>query len=496
MSRLATNSRKDTLHRLHQDHYDLLIIGGGITGAGIALDAVTRGLKVALIEKKDFASGTSSRSTKLIHGGLRYLKQLEIQLVREVGRERAIVHNLAPHLVHAEKMLMPLVEGGTYGKLATAVGLSVYDFLAKVKGDDRRQMLSKPATLEREPLLRDDILKGGGYYAEYRTDDARLTMAILKTAVQKGADVLNYLSAKDFIYEGKKLAAVTAEDQLTATTIDIKAKYIVSAAGPWVDGLREKDGSKSGKRLFLSKGVHIVVPHNRLPVRQTAYFDVPDGRMVFVIPRLEVTYIGTTDTEYKGNKDKVLADLSDVDYLLEAANHMFPSIDLKRKDVVSSWAGLRPLIHEEGKSASEMSRKDEIFESESGLISIAGGKLTGYRKMAQRVVDLVADRYEKDHTKKLPSCHTHEVQLAGGPWSSPKEVKTYLDQFIQKARKKGLDQIHAEYLVYNYGKDSEQILQLLNPYHNRQRNGPRLRRSRMGPATRTDHPPPRLLQPP
>ena len=277
----------------------LIIIGGGITGAGIALDAASRGLKTALVEKNDFAFGTSSRSTKLIHGGLRYLKQLEFGLVKEVGSERAVVHRLAPHLVVPEKMLLPLSEKKGLGYWLTSIGLKVYDWLAGVKPEDQRRMLTKLQTLKSEPLLRKDDVKGGAIYAEYRTDDARLTIEIIKAAVTHGADVLSYAEAFDFVYNGDQVAGIKVRDGISGEEFVMHSKVVVSAAGPWVDELREINKSKTGKRLHLTKGVHIVVAHARFPVRQAIYFDVEDGRMIFAIPRGRTTYIGTTDTTYR-----------------------------------------------------------------------------------------------------------------------------------------------------------------------------------------------------
>ncbi|HNP79198.1 MAG TPA: glycerol-3-phosphate dehydrogenase/oxidase, partial [Cyclobacteriaceae bacterium] len=386
----SAHSRSDSLRAIQDESFDLLIIGGGITGAGIALDAATRGLKTVLIERNDFAFGTSSRSTKLIHGGLRYLKQLEFALVKEVGSERAIVHNLVPHLVVPEKMLLPLYERRGLGYWLASVGLMIYDWLAGVKPEDQRRMLTKPQTLRHEPLLKADDIKGGALYAEYRTDDARLTIEIAKEAHAKGALLINYLAVTDFRYENDQVQGVEVRDMITGATMSVRARSVVNAAGPWVDELREINHSRKDKHLHLTKGVHVVVPYHRMPVRQAIYFDVPDGRMIFAIPRGRITYIGTTDTDYSGSKEEVYATREDVKYIVDAVNETFPTVHLTLADVESCWAGLRPLIHEEGKSASELSRKDEIFESESGLISIAGGKLTGYRKMAERVVDLLA----------------------------------------------------------------------------------------------------------
>ena len=455
----AANQRQALRDRIDHERFDLTVIGGGITGAGIALDAASRGLSVALVEMKDFASGTSSKSTKLIHGGLRYLKQFEIQLVREVGRERAIVHKLAPHLVTSEKMLLPITEDGTYGKIGTSVGLKVYDFLADVEGDDRRRMLNKEETLEKEPLLRADDLTGGGYYAEYRTDDARLTIEIIKQAAEYGAVSLNYVRADGFSYDADgKITGVQCVDLLDDTQFEINSTYVVSAAGPWVDTLRKKDDSLEGKKLFLSKGVHIVVPHDRLPLHNAVYFDVPDGRMMFAIPRNRVTYIGTTDTPYKGDMNDIPAYTEDVNYILDGANQAFPTAKLTIDDVESHWAGLRPLIYEEGKSASEMSRKDEIFESPTGLISIAGGKLTGYRKMAERIVDLVGERFAQAHDRNIGATKTTEIPLTAEPFNSPAEVDRYLTQLREEMAPLNLADFYPRYLLSNYGKVASRIV--------------------------------------
>ena len=459
MERFSSFERPKVIDRLKSNYYDLLVIGGGITGSGIALDAASRGLRTALVEKNDFASGTSSRSTKLIHGGLRYLKQFEIALVREVGTERAIVHNLAPHLVVSEKMLLPIIEGGTFGKLLTSFGLMVYDVLAGVEKEDQRKMLSKEETLEIEPLLPEDILKGAGLYAEYRTDDARLTIEVLKTAARYESDAVNYVEARDFIYEHNTVTGINARDILSGEEFSIQSKYVVSAAGPWVDDLRNINNSKKGKRLHLTKGVHIVLPHTKLPVKYSVYFDVPDGRMIFAIPRGNITYVGTTDTNYKGDKEHIVTYSEDAQYLIDAVNNMYPDVELNIDDVISSWAGVRPLIHEDGKSASELSRKDEIFESSTGLISIAGGKLTGYRKMAQRIVDLVLERYEDEYGKTFKKCFTDKIILSGGVFENASDVSNYTNTVLENIKDFGLDLYDAIYLVSNYGRQTDTIIE-------------------------------------
>ena len=458
MNNFSFFNRKEIISSLQKTEFDLLIIGGGITGAGIALDAASRGMKVALVEKNDFASGTSSKSTKLIHGGLRYLKQFDFWLVKEVGSERAIVHKLAPHLVVPEKMILPLIDGGTYGSWLTSIGLKVYDILASVEGEDKRKMLDKEEALEKEPLLPEAILNGAGFYAEYRTDDARLTLEVLKTALTYKVKAINYVEASAFIYEENRVIGAKVKDIFSDESFDIKAKYVVNACGPWVDELRQLNHSKTGKRLHLTKGVHLVVSYDKLPVKQSVYFDIPDGRMMFAIPRGKVTYFGTTDTNYQLDKDNVETNLVDAAYLISAVNNMFPNLNITLDDIQSSWAGLRPLIHEEGKSASELSRKDEIFVSETELISIAGGKLTGYRKMAERIVDLVSKKYKRRFEKKFGDIKTEKIVLSGGTFKNSNEVKSYIDAIHNRIAEVDFSEKDAQYLVYNYGKQTDIIL--------------------------------------
>ena len=467
MNGFSSENRGYIFNQLQDIEFDVLIIGGGITGVGIALDAANRGLKTALIEKNDFASGTSSKSTKLIHGGLRYLKQFDFWLVKEVGTERAIVHKLAPHLVVPEKMLLPIIEDGTYGSLLTSFGLKIYDILADVEGDDKRKMLDRDETLELEPLLPKNRLEGGGYYAEYRTDDARLTIEVLKTAIKNKALAINYCEAKRFIYNGNKIAGVRAFDHFMEKELSIKAKYVINATGPWLDdtielGTKQNSSESGKKKLHLTKGIHLVFPFIRFPIKQSIYFDVSDGRMIFAIPRYNSTYVGTTDTNYFDDIEGVKVNKRDAEYLINAVNDMFPSIELSLNDVQSSWAGLRPLIHEDGKSASELSRKDEIFESERGLISIAGGKLTGYRKMSERIVDLVAKKLKKEYHFEARSNSTENVILVGGEFEDMQEVIRYRVKVFDELKNYGFNEVDVEAIVHRFGRQMEEILHLFN----------------------------------
>lgn len=450
--------RSEKLPALSSIVFDICIIGGGITGAGIALDAASRGLNVVLLEKSDFGSGTSSRSTKLIHGGLRYLKQFEFVIVSQVGRERAILHQLAPHLVVPEKMLLPFTREGTFGKHATSLGLWIYDLLAGVRGDEKRRMYSRKKIIHKEPLLDSNAVLGGGIYAEYRTDDARLTMEIIKTAHQYGAECLNYCEVKSFNYHNGEVSGLVFEDKLDGKQYPVHFKSLVNAAGPWVDELRTIDHSLEGKHLFLTKGVHIVVPFHKLPLRQSIYFDVPDGRMIFAIPRGEITYIGTTDTPYTESKDKVFIENNDLQYLVNAVNLMFPKLELFVEDIISAWAGLRPLIFEPGKSASELSRKDEIFVSSSGMITIAGGKLTGYRRMAEKVVDLIL----KKLSNKRVACKTKNISLCNGVFSNYHSVEHFKKELEVTLKVSKLPASSIDYLVHLYGGAAKLILDEMN----------------------------------
>jgi glycerol-3-phosphate dehydrogenase len=435
--------------------FDLLVIGGGITGAGILLDAQVRGLQSCLVEMQDFAAGTSSRSTKLVHGGLRYLKQFEIGLVAEVGREREIVYENAPHVTTPVWMLLPIVEGGSMGNWTASFGLFVYDRLAGVKHAERRRMLSAKEALAAEPLLNPTILKGAGHYVEYRTDDARLTIEVLKAAVARGAVASNYAKVVDFLRDGNHVVGARVQDVLTGESFEVRARLVVNAAGPWVDTLRELDGSKFGKTVHWTKGVHVVVDGARFPLRSPVYFDTPDGRMVFAIPRAGKTYIGTTDTDFSGDLQEPRMAAQDLHYLLAATTAMFPTIQLQPSDVESSWAGVRPLIHEEGKSPSEISRKDEVFVSNSGLVSIAGGKLTGYRKMAEKVVDLAIARLPQSGLR--PACTTDRIPLSGGDFGGASRMPAFVADAVLEGRALGMTPAQAEELVHRYGTNVAEV---------------------------------------
>lgn len=462
MQQLSALNRNQVKDQLKSKEYDVVIIGGGITGAGIALDASQRGMKVALVEMQDFAQGTSSRSTKLVHGGLRYLKQLQVGVVAETGKERAIVYENGPHVTTPEWMLLPMHKGGSMGPFSTSIGLKVYDFLAGVKKSERRSMLNRDETIEKEPLVKQDGLKGGGYYVEYRTDDARLTIEVMKRAREFGADIINYAKANQFLYNKKnKVSGVEVTDLLHNEMFEIKGKRVINAAGPWVDDVRSKDYSTNNKQLRLTKGVHIVIDQSVFPLGQAVYFDTEsDGRMIFAIPREGKAYVGTTDTVYDNDKSSPKVTEEDRQYLLDAIRYMFPTVKVEDSDIESTWVGVRPLIFEKGKDPSEISRKDEIWEGDSGLLTIAGGKLTGYRHMAQDIVDLLSKRLKEEYKLKFKPCETKHTYISGGNVGGSNNYDAFVESKVEEAKNYNLSEDVARYLARKYGSNVDEVFEI------------------------------------
>ncbi|MGZ4098552.1 MAG: glycerol-3-phosphate dehydrogenase/oxidase [Bacteroidia bacterium] len=471
MNSFSSKNRAKLIDKISSTSFDLLVIGGGITGAGIALDASARGLKVALVEMQDFASGTSGRSTKLIHGGLRYLKQLEFGLVAEVGKEREIVHKNAPHLTKPEPMLLPIVRAGSLNKFSARLAMFVYELIAGVKKEERRKILSKDNTLQVEPLLKKEDVLGGILFYEYRTDDARLTIEVMKAAVSRGALSINYMEAASFIYESGEIKGAHVTDKVNGGKYTIAAKYVINASGPWVDAIDDLDEKKNKHKLQVTKGIHLVVDWKKLPVKQSAYFDTYDRRMLFVIPREGKTYIGTTDTFYSGNLSHPNITKEDRDYILKCVNDYFPGSILKSSDIESGWCGLRPLVTKPGKKPSEISRKDEIFESASGLITIAGGKLTGYRKMAQRIVDIVAKKITEKEGGQVLQCNTQNIRLPGGEINNNVSFPAFVKNKVKEGINLGLSEKEAETLVNRYGSNVEKIYEIVASQKDKNRSG-------------------------
>lgn len=373
--------------------FDLLVVGGGITGAGIARDAALRGLSVLLVEKDDFAGGTSSRSSRLIHGGLRYLEHGQFKLVFEASAERRRLLRLAPHLVRPLRFVWPVYAGARVPFWKVVAGVTLYDALAMFRNVHRHRRLSAAGVEAEEPAVARDGLRGGVAYFDATTDDARLALANVLDAERAGATVLNHVAVEALSLERGRVTGARLADRLTGDTTDVRALATVNATGPWSDDVRRLEGAAGRPRVRGSKGVHILVPHDRVDNRAALTLLSPtDGRVMFALPAGPFTVFGTTDTFTEANPDAVRASEADVAYLLRAANTFFPAAQLGRGDVVSAWAGIRPLVATRADSPNAASREHAIEVTPGGVVAITGGKLTTYRIMAAQVVDVVVRR--------------------------------------------------------------------------------------------------------
>ena len=444
-------ARNEALARLRAESFDVLVIGGGVTGAGVALDAAARGLRTAIVERDDWASGTSSKSSKLIHGGLRYLQQKEYLLVYENLAERQRLLRNAPHLVHELPFLIPLfgkdgVVNATVAK-AYSTALWLYDLTGGLRIGKRHKRITRDEALRHFPTLRADRLVAAFVYYDAQADDARLTLSLVRTAVlDHGAVAANHIAVTGLVKEGGSVTGAVLADGTT-----VRARCVVNAAGVWADDVRALDESVHPNSIRPAKGIHVTVPAHRLPCDIAGVVPVPkDKRSIFVVPWGDQTYIGTTDTDYDGPVDDPQCTPEDVAYLLDAMNGATSSA-LTTADVTGTWAGLRPLV----KSATtertaDLSRRHKVSVSESGVVSITGGKLTTYRKMAADTVDIVAKRLsgaKRCPTRKLP------VHGAGG-------LKNLRDPGA--AARLGTTPAVLDHLVGRYGSDSPRLLALIN----------------------------------
>lgn len=434
---LSFGQRSDHIDRLRTEVFDLLVVGGGITGAGVALDAASRGLSVGLVDKGDFANGTSSRSTKLIHGGLRYLAQLEFALTHEALTERAVLKDLAPDLVDWLPFVLPVYRS-LFNMAQLYAGLWLYDLLAVMRTPSVHRCLGRAGLLKISPDLSTDGLIGGYVYSDCRTDDVRLTVEVLRTAIDRGAATANYVQVEGFPKERGKAIGLEVTDLRSGESFAVRGRKTILAGGVWVDRLLKMDDPGALPHVRPAKGVHLVVPKSRLDTDVALFLPTArDGRLVFVIPWQGVSLIGTTDTEYDGSLETPFATLQDVDYLLESVNVAFPKAKLERSDVVSVQAGLRPLISEKPGDTTKLSREDKLFETGSGLIAIAGGKLTTYRKMAERAVDLASRRLREEGVA-IPKvvCQTDRIGLgafAPGPQLELPDLTADLSQYLRRS---------------------------------------------------------------
>lgn len=481
----SIETRKQEIAKLKNEQLDLLIVGGGITGAGVALQASAAGMKTALIDMQDFGAGTSSRSTRLVHGGIRYLKNFDVQVVSDTVKERAVVQHIAPHMTQADPMLLPIYDepGTTFTMFSVKVAMDLYDHLAGIEGDSpltryANYTIDKDEALKREPQLNPENLEGAGVYLDYQNNDSRLVVENIKKAHDEGGTMLSRIKCIEILHdENGKVNGARVKDLLTGEEFDIKANIVINTSGPWSDLVRGTDDKSSKKsQMRPTKGVHLVVDQSRLSVPQPTYFGsgTDDGRMIFTIPREGKTYFGTTDTDYDGDLEDPQVDMSDVDYLLKIINKKYPSAHLTIDDVEASWAGIRPLVAAEDEGQEEVdavsgasdsgdtsapsavSRGSSLKMANDGLITLAGGKLTDYRVMADGAMDMIADTLKDSFDEKFELKDSAQIKVSGGDFDSD-HAEDALDEITQEGVKVGLPEDEAHEIASLYGSNAHNI---------------------------------------
>ena len=445
--------RLTALEAMTRRRLDLLVVGGGITGCGLARDAALRGLSVGLVEKVDFAYGTSSRSSKLVHGGVRYLAYGDVGLVRESAHERKVLGGIAPHLVHPLPFLFPLYKGDSVAKFR--VGFTMFDKLAGSTRQERHRVLTADEIRERAPALREP-LTGGFEFTEYITDDARLTLENALSAAEHGAFVANHAAVTSLLVEDGRLVGASVRDELDGQTRDVRAAVVVNATGPWAEETIGLGGSPAPKHVLPSKGIHLLFHADRLPVRGAVALKSPAGREGFAVRRWSYVYVGTSDVAHEGRLDEPVADRAAMEDVLRMTQDCFPSLGLTESDVVATWAGLRPLIAEEGKPPRDTSRHDEVWRSPEGLLSIVGGKLTTYRRMAERVMEHVGRELGRELGD---SQRTAEVPLPGAELGG-RDFATFRAETVAALGARGVPAATAERVTWLYGAGAEELLRL------------------------------------
>lgn len=452
----AFSPRETRLAELSAGLFDVAVIGGGITGAAAARDAASRGLSVALLEREDWAAGTSWRSSKLIHGGLRYLQGGHVHLVLESLAERARLMALAPHLVEPLDFLFPVYRGRGVGPLSLEAGLTLCDLLSLGRPRRHRRLSRKQLLLEERILDSPDLLSGA-LYPDARTDDARLTLENVLDAVRLGAVAVSRIEVEELLRDRSgRLAGVAARDRESGRPILVRSSVVINATGPWSDRTRRLDEAGAPGQLRLSKGAHLSVPAERLPLARPVAASLPAGRLLFAIPHGAVTLIGTTDSDYAGSLDEVFAEPADVAELLAAADRTFPSASLSKADVVATFASLRPLLAESGKSVQDTSREDAVAVSASGLVTVTGGKLTTHRRMGRRTIDRAAALLAAGG-RGVPGSATQDRPFPGAPGAPLEE---FFSRIEREAEGAGLDAPAARHLGRRYGGRVGEVLAL------------------------------------
>ncbi len=410
MKIFSAKTRSENIQKLQNEEFDLLIIGGGVNGAGVARDAALRGLRVALVEANDFAYGTSSRSSKLVHGGIRYLENMEFKLVFEALSERGKLFSLAPQLTHPLRFVIPLYKNSRVGMFKMGLGMILYDALALFNTPETHERLNPRETVERYPIVNNQGLVGSYVYSDGYMDDDRLVHETLRSAHEDGAVCVNYVKVTSAVKESGKIVALEVLDLKTKNKLTIKTKHVVSTVGPWTDLVGEKLVEKWKNILRPTKGIHLTFLKEKLNLQSAVVMAAEKSeRIVFAIPRHEMVIIGTTDTDYKDHPENVSVTAEDVEYLLKVTNQYFPGARLTAKDIVSSYAGVRPLVQDDSASEGKTSREHTILHDDSGITFVAGGKYTTYRLMSEDIVDQALKFFPIEKRVTLKRCDTTQA---------------------------------------------------------------------------------------
>jgi glycerol-3-phosphate dehydrogenase len=450
-------TRNQSLEIASTREFDLIVIGGGIAGAGVAQDAASRGLSVLLLEKDDFASGTSSRTTKLIHGGLRYLEQMHFKLCRELCQERGLLEQLAPHLVKDFSFIMPLSKENPLFGLKASIGLTLYDFLSWPIASHHHRRLSSREVLEAAPALAPSGFSGGLRFHDCITDDSRIVLEVVKSASAHGALALNYMEVTGFEQQGGQIQQVVCHDRYSGQEVIFHGRSCVNAAGVWSDEVCQMIDTQWKQHVAPSKGIHIMVPASAFETNTALFLPTPDHRYVFVVPWQRALMIGTTDNAYKGELDNPLPALDEIDYLLSIVNAYTETHRLNRSDITGSFAGLRPLVQQPGSSStSSMSREHIIFEGPGGMVGLSGGKLTNFRLMAVEVIDKVMRKLPDTPFKES---RTNRLMLGG--WKDKQGFLTTTAAISAKARRLGVEPSTLDHLISTYGAEAEIIVDVI-----------------------------------
>ncbi len=409
MKEFSHLTRIQNIQKLKNEKFDLLIIGGGITGAGVARDAALRGLKVALVEASDFASGTSSRSSKLIHGGIRYLENFEFHLVFEALSERTKLFEIAPHLVHPLRFMIPLFENSRVGPFKMGLGLLLYDMLSLFQMPESHEKLNKKQTLDRIPIVRGSDLVGSCVYSDAYMDDDRLVHETLRSANEAGACMVNYVKVSRSEIINGQVSALHVTDGLTGDVFAIATEHVACTVGPWTDLVGDRLVDDWHKLLRPTKGIHLTLSKDRLHLPNAVVMAAQkSSRIVFAIPRHEMIIIGTTDTDFSGDPSNVKVEFEDVEYLLKITNEYFPDAHITHADILSSYVGVRPLVKDESDVEGKTSREHVILSDKRGFTFVAGGKYTTYRLMSEQIVDRVLASWKIEQRMSYKRCSTDQ----------------------------------------------------------------------------------------